>query len=181
VGSDPPPGPKKKPGVGIGLVQPTPTLGPAQALECSSSGSAMALAGMRPLCDQGRLGQWGAGNWYHRTWALKSFRRIKNVIMILEWVPDAAVLGHGPLAARGHRRAVRRPSRRETFWCHLPMKHTRTPIRTQNSKGVGSLLPKPHPQSSLIFLTNQPTNSPPLIDGFGKPKVRFGPCTPGQL
>ena len=36
---------------------------------------------------------WMSRNHYHRGWSLKSLRRIKNVIIALEWVPDWDHLG----------------------------------------------------------------------------------------
>lgn len=31
-------------------------------------------------------------NHYKRSWSLKTFRRIKNVIVLMDWVPDVTAL-----------------------------------------------------------------------------------------
>lgn len=35
-------------------------------------------------------------NHYKRSWSLKTFRRIKNVIVLMDWVPDVTALKPEP-------------------------------------------------------------------------------------
>lgn len=41
-------------------------------------------------------------NHYKQSWSLKTFRRIKNVIVLMDWVPDVTALKQQPPPAGKH-------------------------------------------------------------------------------